>query len=293
MSPTRTQYSAKDILVAAPSSVENSGRTGNEAAQLLLRTVRERGAMSIAELAHLLRVTYGISKEEAWEGAVEFASGAQLAGVISMKTSLTTNVVHGVGTPLVDVLLYPVRLYRPQRPVRRMYLSPTGASTIQASVRTQTLLACALTPPVALALYLVLGPPTFMGFLAGFGLTLFAAIVVGGTIHEYAHFAAAKAAGAPVTAVFRDGVTVGLRRASVERPAVELLISLAGPASALTFLVGLIVLVASFGSNLTGAVVAQSALLGALFASSLQLACLVPPSADGRAIFSSLNGNRE
>lgn len=284
-------YQPDDVVSLAPTADARTRVGTNESAELLLNAIARSGKIELAELASLLSSTYGLDDEQAFNDVATFVHRAQVAGAVSMHSSWLRRMRHSLVYPVVDLLMFPARLGYPQRGARREYRPPTAGATVRIALATQWAFALALAVPFAAVLALLFQPAPLSHFLVGFGAAYVLAMTVTGVLHECAHFAIARAVGVPVLAVYRERSTVGMRRAR-GRPLQELAITAAGPVVAIAVLAGLLVWVVATSWDPRLSVVIQSTILGLLAASTFHLACLLPPSTDGRALVTAVKGLR-
>ncbi|MGJ9411413.1 PqqD family protein [Aeromicrobium sp. CF4.19] len=255
----------------------------NACGRFVLDVVSSQGQVTLGRLADMLSTTYGIDEERAFGDVGRFVHQAQVAGVLSMRSSWRQQVQHSLVRPFLDLAMFPVRLNYPARGARRRHLVPSVAVTARAALESQVALGVVLLVPFAAVIAIALAPPDPLLFVAAFGGVFLLTMAVTGVVHELAHHVVAGACGLRLDIVYRERFTVGLRR---ERgsSAQEALITVIGPVAALALVItALLTLGAGSWDGQAGFVV-RCAVLGLLAAGSLHLACLVPPSADGRAL---------
>ena len=284
-------YERDDVVALASTAGPRAWEGLNDSAALLVQAIERSGEVDLGTLSDVLTSTYGLDPDHAFNEVATFVHRAQVVGALSMRSSWVRQVRYSFLLPVVDLVLFPMRLGFPERGARREYRMPRASSTAHVALTTQGALALVLGIPFAAVLWLILQPPYLGEFLLAFGGVYVLTMMVTGLIHELAHFAVARVVGKPVVAVFRERFTVGLKR-DVGRPAQELAITIAGPVAALVVLIGLLLWLATGSWDAGVGVMVQSAILGVLAALSFHLGCLLPPSADGQALVAAAKGLR-
>jgi hypothetical protein len=280
-----TGYSPQDAVAASPSVRRGQLPAGiNGSGALLLGHVMGRETVTLGELADVLVGHYGLTREHALADVAAFVRDGQAAGMLSFHTVLRKR-VKSRARFLLDLLMIPVRggLLAPS--IQRQYYPYSVARMVLASVRSQVLVGLVVVALCAVPLSFIDGFWSGVGamFLSGFATGVIGGLVLLGVLHEAAHAAVSTWWGSRPVAVYRQGLRVGLQRTRLT-PLRDLLVSAAGPlAGAAAGAVTLFALLAVDRSAPT--TYARAAMLGLLLATSYQVACLVPPAADGRVIF--------
>lgn len=249
---------------------------------MLLDVVTTYPRVSLSALADQLTDNYDVSYEQALTDVATFVAAGQRAGLLSYHPS-TSSSLRLPWLMLQRVLLFPIfRTIHPPS-VRRQYFAFSVPRTVVLTLWAQIRVGIFLVLPVVSLIISSAEMPAELFALAVAAIVSFVlAVVVLGVAHELAHVLATHIFDIEVSAVYAQGLRVGLHRAR-STPVKDLIISVAGPLAALLLCIIITIVVVSIdGTDLSS--IGRPALVGVWLAGSLQLACLVPPSADGRAI---------
>lgn len=286
-----TGYHPHDTVSATARLLEAGPPAGgNLSAEMLFADVASRDETRLAELADLLVRTYGIPAESALLDVATFVQRGQVAGLLSYHRRAGR---VGVGARLgLGLLLLPLRGGISLPSLQRTYHPFTVARLVRHTAWSQVRIGLVVLLVALVPLGLVDGFWSRAGLdvLLGLGLGVVAGLVVIGVLHEGAHAVASRWAGALPHAIYRQGLRTGLQRERLG-PTRDGLVALAGP------LVGIVagcalVLVAMAVDDASPTGVTRSAILGCCLATALQVACLVPPAADGRILAACLRARR-
>ncbi len=282
-------YHPEDVV--SPTPLLRTGRAPgglNAAGRVLLDEVLRRDGARLSELAGVLADCFGIPEEVALEDVASFVQRAQIAGLLSYHRRAGR---LSVGVRLVvNVLLLPVRGVVLLPSVQRRYHPFTVGRMVASTVSAQVRLGLVVLVLAMLPLSLVDGLWSRAGgsVLLGLAIGTVGGLVVLGVVHEAAHAVASTAFGTAPHAVYRQGLRTGLQRVRLT-PAKDALVAVAGPLVGAAVGCGLVALALVVDSaSPTG--VSRSAILGACIATGIQVACLVPPAADGRILLACMRG---
>lgn len=262
----------------------------NGSGMRLLTEIAGREQVTLRELVDLLETTYGCPREVAERDIASFVQRAQLTGLVSYRQR-RGGVRAGVRL-LLNILLLPVRggvlLPSIQRTHHPFSVGRMLAATASAQLRLGlVVLVLAVIPLSFIAgFWSVAG----VGFLGGLTLGVVGGLVVLGLLHESAHALMCHVYGAPAHSVYRQGLRVGLQRRRLGAPR-DLVVAAIGPVTGTAAGCALVALAMAVDSS-SPTSLTRAAILGVCLATALQVACLVPPAADGRVILACLRGLR-
>lgn len=283
-----TGYSSEDAVAASPSVRRGELPAGlNGSGVLLLSQVMGREQVRLGELADVLVEHYGLPRERALADVATFVQHGQMAGLLSFYAA-QGNRVKGHARLLGDLVMIPVRGGVQLRSIQRQYYPYSAMRMVIASAGSQLRLGLIVVVVCVIPLSFIDGLRSSAGatFVGGFAVGVIGGLVLLGVIHESAHAVLSTVWGSPPKAVYVQGLRVGLRRTRLT-PMRDLLVAVAGPV--VGAVAGAIVLILLLGVDRSApTTLARAAMIGLLIATSYQIACLVPPSADGTAINASL-----
>lgn len=281
-----TGYSSEDAVAAPPSVRRGELPTGlNESGALLLSQVMGREQVKLGELADVLVEHYGLPRERALVDVATFVQQGQMVGMLSFHAA-QGNRLKGHARLLGDLVMIPVRGGMHMRSIQRQYYPYSAKRMVIAVAYSQLRLGLIIVVGCAIPLGFIDGLRSSAGatFVGRFAVGVIGGLVVLGVIHEAAHAVLSTVWGSRPKDVYVQGLRVGLRRTRLT-PMRDLLVSAAG--SVVGAVAGTIILIPllAVGRPTT---LAGAAAIGLSIATSYQVACLVPPSADGTAILASL-----
>jgi hypothetical protein len=289
-----TGYSSEDAVAASPSVRRGELPAGlNRSGVLLLSQVTGREQVSLGELADVLVGHYGLPRERALADVATFVQHGQVAGLLSFHAA-RGNRVKGHARFVADLVMMPVRGGMHLPSIQRRYYPYSAMRMVIASAGAQLRLGLLVVVVCVIPLSFIdgfwsnVGAATVVG---GFAAGVIGGLVVLGVIHEAAHAVVSTVWGSRPKAVYLQGMRVGLRRTRLT-PTRDVLVAVAGPVvgavAGATVLNLLLEVDRSAPTTL-----ARAAMVGLLIATSFQVACLVPPAADGVSILASLRRLRQ
>lgn len=286
-----TGYRTQDRVAASPLLRAGGLPKGlNRTGSLLLETIREREDVSLDELADALVQTCGRPRPDALTDVALFVQRAQVAGLLSYETSRR---VLPAGVRLAaQVALVPVRgglsLPSVQRRQEPFSVGRMVSSTISAQLR----LGVVVTLVALVPLSLIGGFWSRAGLdvVAGLALGIIGGLALLGVVHECAHAALSIRWRSRPHSVYRQGLRVGLQRPRLG-PGKDLMVAACGPAAGTA--AGCLLVAVVFAVDAAGPTgLTRALILGTCIATALQVACLVPPAADGRVVVACLTALR-
>lgn len=283
-----TGYSSDDAVSASPALRAGELPPGlNPSAAALFALVVATDQVTVADLADTLVSRYGIPRERALVDVATFVQHGQEAGILSYHQG-RRNRVRGQARFLRDLAMVPVRgamflpsVQRRYRPYSRRRLV-TDTVAAQGRLGVVTVLVCLVPLSFISGLWSDVGA----SFVAGFSAGVVGGLVVLGVAHESTHALVSAALGSPPRAVYRQGMRVGLHRTRLS-PVRDLAVAVSGPLLGALLGAAMLVVLLSL-DRAAPSTMSRAALIGLLIATSFQVACLVPPAADGTVIMSAL-----
>jgi len=288
-----TGYSSDDAVSASPALRAGDLPPGlNSSAGALFALVVASERVRVSDLADALVARYGVSRERALVDVATFVQRGQEAGILSYH-QMHRNRVRGRARFLRDLFLVPVRgaMFLPS--VQRRYRPYSGLRLLADSAAAQAQLAVLTVLVCLVPLSLISGLWSDVGaaFVVGFSLGVVGGLVVLGVAHEATHALVSTSLGSPPRAVYRQGMRVGLHRMRLS-PGRDLAVAVSGPLLGALLGAALLFVLLSV-DRAEPSTMSRAALIGLLIATSFQVACLVPPAADGTVIMSSLGRLRK
>lgn len=289
-----TGYAADDELTPAPRLRAGDGlQQLNESARFLATRVRDLGRVSIGDLAHTLSERHGLPLETARADVAGFVRSAQVAGLISLHSTPSRTFTNYHKEYAFQLAVAPIVGTVAGLGTRRRFVVPSARDLVLTVGRSQALLGLALLVPILLFFMALLGIPLWEAdaaqrhFVGALTASFLVATVCLGVVHELAHLMTARLLGVPVSALYVDGLRVGLHRES-GRPGQSAAITLAGPLLAAALGAVALVGVATVDAGDLSRPVQSALVLGVAIPTLYHAICLVPPAADGRALFRAL-----
>lgn len=290
----RSGYTRADHVRATHVLLNEGTDAANPAGQLLLDRVATEGSVSIGDLVDLLRHTYDVDVDTAEQDVAALVAAAQDAALVSFSSSAPRRLRYGLLKPAREL---PWTLWGGPAALtggpRRQLQPPTLGNLAWWSLLTHLWRSLLVTAGVAAlglgsgALGLTAGSAAFV---VQFLLVCLLVMTLSAVAHEGAHLMVARRVGAHRISLFVGGLRLGVTRTHVGN-ARDLAISVAGPAAGL-IVVALLWLGLGwvFGGPLASvSPTAQASARGALAVSAvMNIACVIPPSSDGRAAWSAV-----
>lgn len=293
-----TGYAADDELTPAPRLRSGDGLDQmNASAQFLATQVRDLGRVSIGELAHVLSERHGLAPESARADVAGFVRSAQVAGLVSLHSTPARTFANYHKEYAFQLAVAPIVGTVAGLGTRRRFVAPTARGLVLTVARSQALLGAALLVPVLVFFMALLGIPLWEAdaaqrrFVGALAVSFLAATVWLGVLHELAHLTMARLLRVSVSALYVDGLRVGLHRES-GRPPQSAAITLVGPGLATALGVAALVGITTLDAGVLSRPVQSALVIGVAIPSLYHAICLVPPAADGRALWRALTSWR-
>lgn len=289
-----TGYAANDELTPAPRLQADDGlHLLNESARFLATRVRDLGRVSIGDLAHALSERHGLPPETARADVAGFVRSAQVAGLVSLHSTPGRTFANYHKEYAFQLAVAPIVGTVAGLGTRRRFILPTARDLVLTVGRSQLLLGLALLVPILVFFMALLGIPLWEAdaaqrrFVGTLALSFLAASVCLGVVHELAHLVTARLLRVPVSALYVDGLRVGLHRESGS-PGQSAAITLTGPVLATALGAVALIGIATVDAGVLSRPVQSALVLGVAIPTLYHAICLVPPAADGRALFRAL-----
>lgn len=293
-----TGYAADDELTPAPRLLADSAlRDMNASARFLATRVRDLGRVSIGDLAQALAQRHDLTTETARADVAGFVRSAQVAGLVSLHSTAGRTFTNYHKEYAFQLAVAPIVGTVAGLGTRRRFLVPTSRRVMLTVGRSQALLGLVLLAPLLLFFMALLGIPLWEAdpaqrrFVGTLATSFLAATVVLAVVHELAHLGMARFLRVSVSALYVDGLRVGLHR-DAGTPARSAAITLVGPVAASALGAAVLAVVASAGGNHVSRAVQSALMVGVAIPTLYHAICLVPPAADGRALVRALAAAR-